>query len=248
MVEAGLDNNSPVIVIRNLLGEDDIVITEGTGNMVSDSTAVKIGAPNIAVNKASIDTLVGASGTINNINDVNISTDVRNQDILEYDTASTMWVNRSLPNGLVERLEDLEDVEIIGDEDNKVLIARAKSAYFQVNPMSIGDTIYNIDTSGGLMFTKPGGSTPLITSVAVAFATSRSGDTTSYLIVDETGGDQLLVELSFTATSITIEQFIDRIVLALQTDWADGTGTSTERTVTDQMAGNILVSMNGTWS
>ena len=247
VVEAGLDNNSPVIVIRNLTGEDDIVITEGTGNTVSTSTAVKIGAPNIAVNKASIDTLVGATGTINNINDVTVSTDVRNQDILEYNLVSKEWVNRTLPNGLVERLEDLEDVEIIGDEDNKILIARAKAAYFQVNPTSIGDTIYSIDTSGGLMFTKPGGSTPLITSVAVAFATSRS-DITNYLIIDETGGDQLMVSIEFAAASITIEQFIDRIVLALQTDWADGTGDSTERTVTDQMAGNVLVGMNGTWS
>ena len=185
--------------------------------------------------------------TIEALTDVTV-TNVGNQDILEYDTASTMWVNRSLPNGLVERLEDLEDVEIIGDEDNKILIARAKAAYFQVNPASIGDTIYDIDTSGGLMFTKPGGSTPLITSVAVAFALNRSGDTTSYLIVDETGGDQLLVEMSFTASSITIEQFIDRIVLALQTNWSDGTGTSTERTVSDQMAGSTLVGMNGTWS
>ena len=180
------------------------------------------------------------------LGDVNIA-GVKNRDILEYDSANGEFTVRTLPSGIVARLEDLEDVEIIGDEDNKILVARDKSAYFQVNPTSIGDTIYNIDTSGGLMFTKPGGSAPLINSVAVAYATSRS-DTTTYLIVDETGGDQLLVELEFAASSITIEQFIDRIVLALQTDWADGTGTSIERTVNDQMAGNILVSMNGTWS
>ena len=180
------------------------------------------------------------------LGDVNID-GVKNRDILEYDSANGEFTVRTLPSGIVARLEDLEDVEIIGDEDNKILVARDKSAYFQVNPTSIGDTIYNIDTSGGLMFTKPGGSAPLINSVAVAYATSRS-DTTTYLIVDETGGDQLLVELEFAAASITIEQFIDRIVLALQTDWADGTGTSIERTVNDQMSGNILVSMNGTWS
>ena len=180
------------------------------------------------------------------LGDVNIA-GVKNRDILEYDSANGEFTVRTLPSGIVSRLEDLEDVEIVGDEDNKILVARDKSAYFQVNPTSIGDTIYNIDTSGGLMFTKPGGSTPLINSVAVAFATSRS-DTTTYLIVDETGGDQLLVELEFAAASITIEQFIDRIVLALQTDWADGTGTSTERTVNDQMSGNVLVGMNGTWS
>ena len=181
------------------------------------------------------------------LGNVNIA-GVKNQDVLEYDAANSEFVVKTLPSGLAERLEDLEDVEIIGDADDKILVARGKAAYFQVNPTSIGDTIYSIDTSGGLMFTKPGGSTPLINSVSVAFATSRSGNTTSYLIVDETGGDQLLVELSFTASSITIEQFIDRIVLALQTDWADGTGTSTERTVNDQMSGNVLVGMNGTWS
>ena len=181
------------------------------------------------------------------LGNVNIA-GVKNQDVLEYDSANSEFVVKTLPSGLAERLEDLEDVEIIGDADDKILVARGKAAYFQVNPTSIGDTIYSIDTSGGLMFTKPGGSTPLINSVSVAFATSRSGNTTSYLIVDETGGDQLLVEMNFTAASITIEQFIDRIVLALQTDWADGTGTSTERTVNDQMSGNVLVGMNGTWS
>ena len=181
------------------------------------------------------------------LGNVNIA-GVKNQDVLEYDAANSEFVVKTLPSGLAERLEDLEDVEIIGDADDKILVARGKAAYFQVNPTSIGDTIYSIDTSGGLMFTKPGGSTPLINSVSVAFATSRSGNTTSYLIVDETGGDQLLVEMNFTAASITIEQFIDRIVLALQTDWADGTGTSTERTVNDQMSGNVLVGMNGTWS
>ena len=181
------------------------------------------------------------------LGNVNIA-GVKNQDVLEYDAANSEFVVKTLPSGLAERLEDLEDVEIIGDADDKILVARGKAAYFQVNPTSIGDTIYSIDTSDGLMFTKPGGSTPLINSVSVAFATSRSGNTTSYLIVDETGGDQLLVELSFTASSITIEQFIDRIVLALQTDWADGTGTSIERTVNDQMSGNVLVGMNGTWS
>ena len=180
------------------------------------------------------------------LGDVNIA-GVKNRDILEYDSANGEFTVRTLPSGIVARLEDLEDVEIIGDEDNKILVARDKSAYFQVNPTSIGDTIYNIDTSGGLMFTKPGGSTPLINSVAVAFATSRS-DITTYLIIDEPDGDQLRVSIEFAAASITIEQFIDRIVLALQADWADGTGTSIERTVNDQMAGNTLVSMNGTWS
>ena len=107
------------------------------------------------------------------LGDVNIA-GVKNRDILEYDSANGEFTVRTLPSGIVARLEDLEDVEIIGDEDNKILVARDKSAYFQVNPTSIGDTIYNIDTSGGLMFTKPGGSTPLINSVAVAYATSRS--------------------------------------------------------------------------
>ena len=227
VIEGNVENNEPVTVIRRVSGTaNQITVTPGTGVTIADSTPI---------------VLSSALGDV-------VLTDIKNKDVLEYDTASTMWVNKTLPNGLVERLEDLEDVEIIGDADDKILVARGKAAYFQVNPTSIGDTIYSIDTSGGLMFTKPGGSTPLINSVSVAFATSRSGNTTSYLIVDETGGDQLLVEMSFTAASITIEQFIDRIVLALQTNWSDGTGTSTERTVSDQMAGSTLVGMNGTWS
>ena len=235
-----------------LAGDTDVEISGLTDNQIIESDGgIWKNVDQRSVSGTVDDVLVSLNGRVatlsTSLGKVKL-TDLKQRDILEYDAANFRFVNKNLPAGLVERLEDLSDVEIIGDEDDKILVARSKSAYFQVDPAAIGDTIYSIDTSDGLMFTKPGGSTPLINSVSVAFALNRSQDITSYLIVDETGGDQLLVEISFVAPSITIEDFIDRIVLALQTDWADGTGTSTERTVNDQMSGNVLVGMNGTWS
>ena len=190
-------------LVEDLNDLSDVTITNPqNGQILKRESGVFINTsetPQTAVAGTAKQIITSASGntvTVSSaLGNVNI-TGVKNQDVLEYDAANSEFVVKTLPSGLAERLEDLEDVEIIGDEDDKILVARAKSAYFQVNPTSIGDTIYNIDTSGGLMFTKPGGSTPLINSVAVAYATSRS-DTTSYLIVDETGGDQLLVELEF---------------------------------------------------
>ena len=212
------------------------------------STTISENDTRSKANETKVDSLVdGTTGKLRNIGNTNF-TNLKNNQIPEYRLESDTWINVDVPTGSARRLEDLTDVNITDQTDGKFIVSRAGSAYFQVNPASIGDTIYNVDTTGGLMFTKPSGSTPLINSVAVAFALNRSGNTTSYLIVDETGGDQLLVEMSFTASSITVEQFIDRIVLALETNWSDGTGTSTERTVNDQMAGSTLIGMNGTWS
>ena len=236
-------NDLSDVTITNLQNGQILKNSSGTFTNVNETPQTAIAGTAKQITAVANGNTVTVGSVLGNVNIAG----VKNRDVLEYDSANGEFTVRTLPSGIVARLEDLEDVEIVGDEDNKILVARDKSAYFQVNPTSIGDTIYSIDTSGGLMFTKPGGSTPLITSVAVAFATSRS-DITNYLIIDETGGDQLMVSIEFAAASITIEQFIDRIVLALQTNWSDGTGTSTERTVNDQMAGSTLVGMNGTWS
>ena len=176
-----------------------------------------------------------------------VLTDLKERDVLEYDQTNARFVNRTLPSGLVQRLEDLSDVEIVGDEDEKVLIGRDKSAYFQFSPTNIaGNTIYTVDTTGGLQFTQA--TSPPITQTAIAYALNQSNNTPTYLLVDEPTQDELLVELRFTGASITTEEFIDSAVLALQTNWSDGTGAETERTVNDQMSGNVVINRNGTWS
>ena len=247
VVEAGLDNNSPVIVIRNLLGEDDIVITEGTGSTVSTSTAVKIGAPNIAVNKASIDTLIDpTTGKLGNIGNVTI-TNIKNRDVIEYDQTTSQFVNRTLPNGLVERLEDLTDVDITDQQDGKIIVSRARSAYFQFSPTDIpGDEFYRINTSNGLQYTQPG--TIPINQTEITYALNQSNTDPQYLIVDEPTQDEISIDLRFTGSTITTEEFIDSAVLALQTNWSTNTDDPTERTVNDQMAGNVIIHRNGTWS
>ena len=147
-----------------------------------------------------------------------------------------------------KRLEDLTDVDITDQTNGKIIISRSGPAYFQFSPNDLGNTIYELETSNGLMFSKPDGSTPLINETAIAFALNRGNNDVSYLILDGAAGDQLLVEMSFSGSTITITDFIDRAVLALSTDWGDGTGTADERTVTDQMAGGTLINRNGVWS
>ena len=226
------DNREVVEIFKKLVGTpNEITITDNgsiSGGLLTYS------APEL---RSQMDSLVGSSGSIGNIQDVTVDpSTLRNGDILAYSINDTMWRNQDLPSIVPRRLEDLEDVQITDQLPNKIIISESRAASVDIETTDAA-TIFGVDVSDNLMVVAPV-SDDGIDQIAFGISRNQAADSISYLVTD----NQILVQLRFASLTTTRDQIYAAAATALQTNFSNGTNFN-ERTID-----GITYIRNGQWT